>query len=110
MTSLEFVEKEIDATKKQLAKYPLSKEQSDPNYKNYIHKEADIQYIHNKYYTERLQALQQIKHELEAWEVVQGTIVEGQDGDGHYCYIETVYFTGEKGKKVTKGLYNDETR
>lgn len=57
-----------------------------------------------------LNHLQQIKSELEAWEVVQGTIVEGQDGDGRYCYIETVYFTGEKGEKVMKGLYNDETR
>ena len=83
MTSLEFVEKEIDATKKQLAKYPLSKEQSDPNYKNYIHKEADIQYIHNKYYTERLQALQQIKHELEAWEVINNRFeyFEMEEGD-----------------------------
>ena len=80
MTSLEFIEKEIDVTKKQLAKYPLSKEQSDPNYK---HKEADIQYIHNKYYTERLQTLQQIKFELEAWEVINNRFeyFEMEEGD-----------------------------
>lgn len=68
MNSLEFINKQIEVTKKQLAKYSLSKEQSDPNFK---HKEADIQYIHNKHYTEQLQTLQQIKTELEAWEVVK---------------------------------------
>lgn len=72
MNSLEFINKQIDVTKKQLAKYPLSKEQSNPNYK---HKEADIQYIHNKYYTEQLQTLEQIKCELEAWKVCKEFIV-----------------------------------
>lgn len=74
MTSLELIEKEIEIAKKQLAKYPLDKEQSDPNYK---YKEADIQYIHNKYYTEQLQILQQIKSELEAWEVVKSRLTIG---------------------------------
>jgi hypothetical protein len=87
MTSLEFIEKQIDVTKKQLAKYPLSKEQSDPNYK---HKEADIQYVHNKYYTEQLQTLQQIKSELEAWEVVKKHC-DYQDGDTFTCIPRGFY-------------------
>lgn len=72
MNSLEYIEKEIEVTKKQLNKYPLTKEQSDPNYK---HKEADIQYVHNKFYTEQLQTLQQIKLELEAWYAIKPYVV-----------------------------------
>lgn len=96
MNSLEFIEKEIDVTKKQLVKYPLSKEQSDPNYK---HKEADIQYIHNKYYTERLQTLQQIKSELEAWEIVKdNTIITD-----NRCRVDTIeMYKGGKGYEIFK--------
>ena len=90
MNSLEFVENEINL------------------YKNAIKISSDKQ--KKTYYKQTIKTLQQIKFELEAWYVVKGTIVEGEDGNGHYCYIETVYFTGEKGKKVKKGLYNDETR
>lgn len=101
MTSLEFIKKEIDVTKKQLAKYPLSKEQCDPNYK---HKEADIQYIHNKYYTEQLQTLQQIKTVLEAWEIVKKdftlTWEEPNNASGYYLN----YFGDCEYEKIKKAL------
>lgn len=87
MNSLEFIEKAINTTKKQLVKYPLSKEQSDPNYK---HKEADIQYIHNKYYTEQLQTLQQIKIKLEEYEKLKDkeTPKKTKTKMNEHCYVD----------------------
>ena len=105
MNNLEFIEKEIAMVKKKIsmAKSKFTIKGITYYQLNEIKEEINI-------LRDRLQVFHQIKSALEAWEVVQGTIVEGQDGDGRYCYIETVYFTGEKGEKVTKGLYNDETR
>lgn len=68
MNTLEFIDNLIKYNETQLAKYPLSGKLLDPNYK---HKEADIVYKHNKYYTEQLQTLYQIKSKLEAWEVAK---------------------------------------
>lgn len=105
MSSLEFINLEIKGLNKEI-EYLQNKIIEDKIYPSFVksHKERieELKPI--------LQQLEQIKSKLEAWEVVQGTIVEGEDGDGHYCYIETTYFTGEKGEKVKKGLYNDETR
>ena len=105
MNSLEFIDKEIahikriiKTTQKMIDVFTENKRDT-----------TELQ-VHFTVLEEHLNSLHQIKTILEAWEVVQGTIVEGQDGDGHYCYIETVYFTGEEGEKVTKGLYKDETR
>lgn len=105
MNSLEFIEKEIIICNNNIDfQTQLAFEKQEFKLAKRYHENEALKL------TERLQTLQQIKSELEAWEVVQGTIVEGEDGDGNYCYIETVYFTGEKGEKVKKGLYNDETR
>ena len=109
MNSLEFIEKEIDVTKKQLAKYPLSKEQSDPNYK---HKEADIQYIHNKYYTEQLQTLNQIKSELEEYQKLkekEKTKKVIRYSGMSYDYNEIDFFTCPNCRNLYKGQkYCDE--
>lgn len=108
MNSLEYIDREIMFTQKEenIVKTQI---ESTPNDRE-LQIQKDALKIKLKVIKERLSHLQKIKAELGAWKVVQGTIVEGEDGDGHYCYIETVYFTGEKGEKVKKGLYNDETR
>lgn len=100
INNLEFIEKKIEQNKSLLERYTNHLLAFPSLIIKIRWEEIRKEVIH----------LQQIKAKLEAWEVVQGTIAEGEDGDGHYCYIETTYFTGEKGEKVKKGLYNDETR
>lgn len=103
MTNLELIEKEIEIAKKQLAKYPLDKEQSNPNYR---YKEADLQYIHNNFYTQRLNQLQQIKTIFLAWESIkQGLkIREGKfDDDSYYEYLDFEYDLFDEGLTENAG-------
>lgn len=67
MTNLEFINEEIEITKKQLNNYPLTEKQSDLNYK---YEESYIKCMFNKFYNERLQTLQQIKNDLETLEII----------------------------------------
>ena len=93
MNSLEYIEKEI----KQLEE---RKEKAFKNEYYGVYKEC----------SQKITTLQQIKSELEAWEEIQGTITEGQDSEGKYCFIETIYFTGESGQKIIKALKDDDRR
>lgn len=89
MNNLDFINNLIKHNEAQLAKYPLSGKLLDPNYK---HKEADIIYKHNKYYTEQLQTLYKIKTELEAWKEIKKYINLKESRvalyDSIYEYIE----------------------
>lgn len=65
---LDFINKLIDTSKKNLSKYPVSEELLNSND---LLKQGDINYRCNRYYTEELAILTTIKNKLEAFDVVQ---------------------------------------
>lgn len=65
---LEYINKLIAVAKKNLAKYPVSEELLNSND---LIKQGDINYMCNRYYTEELYFLEQIKNKLEAFDIVK---------------------------------------
>ena len=65
---LEYVNKLINVAKKNLAKYHVSEELLNSND---LIKQGDINYMCNRYYTEELHILEQIKNKLEAFDIVK---------------------------------------
>lgn len=106
MTDLEWIELQINTVNAELifneiAAEKFKKSQPDITEKRLAWAKQNKQVLHH---------LQQIKAKLEAWEEIQGTITEGQDSEGKYCFIETIYFTGESGQKIIKALKDDDRR
>lgn len=102
---LDYVNKLIDVAKKNLAKYPVSEELLNSND---LLKQGDINYRCNRYYTEELYILEQIKNKLEAFDVVKEELqivdkAENHDGDPLYRY--ELYVVGQVNiDKLYKGL------
>lgn len=65
---LDYVNKLIEVAKKNLDKYPVSEELLNSND---LLRQGDINYRCNRYYTEELYILEQIKNKLEAFDVVK---------------------------------------
>ena len=65
---LDYINKLIDTTKKNLSKYPVSEELINSNS---CLKWGDVDFVCNRYYTEELYILEQIKNKLEAFDVVK---------------------------------------
>ncbi len=85
---LEYINKLISVAKKNLDKYPVSEELLKSN--NLL-KQGDINYRCNRYYTEELCLLEQIKYKLEAFDVVKEELqivdrAENHDGDPLHRY------------------------
>jgi len=90
MTSLEFIEKEIAMVKKKISmvKSKFTIKGLTYYHINEIKEEINI-------LRDRLQVLQQIKSELEAWEVVKHTIYKRKMGEESFI-------------QVMGGVYNEE--
>ena len=85
---LEYINKLIATTKKNLDKYPVSDKLLNSND---LLKQGDINYRCNRYYTEELHILEQIKYKLEAFDVVKEELqivdrTENHDGDPLHRY------------------------
>ena len=102
---LDYINKLISTAKKNLDKYPVSEELLNSNS---CLKWGDVDFVCNRYYTEELYILEQIKNKLEAFDVVKEELqivdkTENHNGDPLYRYELNV--VGQvKIDKLDKGL------
>ena len=73
MTDLELIERQLENLKARLKRNPLTKEQSEPNYK---YKQSDLNYREHEYLSNMIIQLESIKAKLEAWEIIKPNIQE----------------------------------
>ena len=102
---LDYINRLIATTKKNLDKYPISEELLNSND---LLKQGDINYRCNRYYTEELYILEQIKNKLEAFNVVKEELqitekTTNLQGNPLYVY-ELLVFGQENIDKLNKGL------
>ncbi len=69
---LDYINKLIATTEKNLAKYPVSEELLNSND---LLRQGDINYRCNRYYTEELRILEQIKYKLEAFDIIKNNLI-----------------------------------
>lgn len=99
---LDYINKLIDTTKKNLAKYPVSEELLKLNS---TLKQGDINYVCNKYYSEELQLLEKIKIKLEAFDIVKKKVIQTDTISDRYGVQTNWYEFNTVGDEEISVLY-----